>query len=115
MISVIIAAIKPIEEIKMRFVMEYSIGDECTWWGTDIVPFEYENKEKFLYDMMTACLEAVDRKAYAFQFIGREFDVLHFGYYKNKEKQKGFEFNEPRIQTLEEWFISNLTVEKEGT
>jgi len=95
----------------MRFVMEYSIGDEFTWYGTDIVPFEYESKEKFLYDMMTACLAAVERKEYVFQFIGREFELMYFGYFKNKEKQKGFEFSEPSIQTLEEWFVSRLTTE----
>lgn len=96
----------------MRFVMEYSIGDGCTWYGTEIVPFEYESKEKFLYDMMTACLEAVDRKEYVFNFLGRELEIETFGYFEHKEKRKGFEFCEPRIQTLEEWFTSNLPVEK---
>jgi hypothetical protein len=115
LVSVIIASIKPVEDFNMRFVMEYSIGDEFTWHGTDIVPFEYESKEKFLYDMMTACLSAVEQKKYVFNFIGREFELLYFGYFKNKEKQKGFEFFEPRIQTLEEWFVSNLTTVKEGT
>lgn len=99
----------------MRFVMEYSIGDGYTWHGTDIVPFEYESKEQFLYDMMTACLSAVEKKEYVFNLIGRDFDLLYFGYFKNKEKQKGFEFSEPRIQTLEEWFVSNLSTEQEGT
>jgi hypothetical protein len=36
---------------------------------------------------------------------------MYFGYFKNKEKQKGFEFSEPSIQTLEEWFVSRLTTE----
>lgn len=99
----------------MRFVMEYSTGDGCTWYGTEVVPFEYENYDKFVYDMMTAALAAAEKKEYVFHFIGHEFELQYFGFFHYPEKRKGFEFCEPRIQTLDEWFVSNLKGVKEGT
>ncbi len=94
----------------MRFVMEYSVGDGYTWWSTAIIPFEYESKEKFLYDMMTLVLETVDKKETVFNLVGHDFNIENFGYFKNPEKRKGFEFNEPDIKTLDDWFNSNLKV-----
>lgn len=93
--------------ILMKLVLEHSIGDGYTWNVTAHVPFEYESKEKFLYDLMSKCIECVDAQAYSFKFLGIDFKPTDFGYFEYPEKRKGYDFYHAFIYTLDEWFEKN--------
>jgi hypothetical protein len=36
----------------MKLIYEYSYGDGYTYSGIDAIPFEYESKEKFVFDAL---------------------------------------------------------------
>lgn len=91
----------------MQLALGVEGGDRCSFWYTHYYTFEYESIEKFNYDLMTACIQALDKKEYKFTFLNEEFNVLDFGWFDNIEKMKGYNFAEPRVQTLEDWFKSN--------
>lgn len=92
----------------MKLVMEYEVSDDFTYHFTATVPFEYVSIDAFLYDLMTATLEAFNSKKYNFNFIGREFNYSTFSYFENPEKERGLEFSPPRVYTLEDWFQEHL-------
>lgn len=91
----------------MKLVLKVEIGDQFTWFATDVIPFEYESKDQFLYDLLNSCLESIKLKQLDFKFLGRDFNVLNFGYFKDDQLFKGFEFVEPYVDTLENWFHEN--------
>ena len=92
----------------MRLVMLCQITDECTYSYTETVPFEYESKEAFLYDLLEKTLKAVENCT-TVNIFGYEFYYTTFGYFKDarpgeKNPKPNFEFNEPRVYTIDEWF-----------
>lgn len=92
----------------MKLVLCYEAGDGYTYHFTESLPFEYESREKFLYDLLEATLKAVENET-AVKIIGQDFSILNFGYFSEsrpgtKNPKPHFEFSEPRVYTLEEWF-----------
>lgn len=50
----------------------------------------------------------MNTKTYNFTIIGREFNYSDFGYFQDRERQRGYEFTEPTVKTLEDWFDNNI-------
>lgn len=87
----------------MKLVMTYAIGDDCTWWANEVIPFEYESAEAALVDFDKALEQAAHSK-YDFDFAGHHFDCASF--FEWSERKHIVEKTLPDIQTLEEWFDS---------
>lgn len=88
----------------MKFVLMHDVGDMYVWSWTDSVPFEYESKEKFYYDLMEACLKSIELNKTDFNFLGKDFNLKDFGHFTNEKKLSSYVFSEPVVLTLEEWF-----------
>lgn len=95
----------------MKFVMICHVTDGFTYGYDLTIPFEYESKETFLYDLLEETLRAVDKKDLV-RIVGNEFYVDCFGFFNEtrpgmKNPKIEFEFSEPRVYELEEWFKIN--------
>jgi len=77
----------------MKLVWEFVESDECTYSQTITIPFEYESKDKFVFDV----LEASDKFDWENK---RHFPLLSESYNTKKE----IEQIENNVFTLEEWF-----------
>ena len=91
----------------VKLVFKHNWGGEPCG-GTSHIPFEYESKEKFLYDLLEETLRAVEKKDLV-RIVGNEFYVDCFGFFREtrpgmKNPKIEFEFSEPRVYELEEWF-----------
>ncbi len=49
----------------------------------------------------------VKNSQYVFKFKNKEFNILNFGYLKLDGDIKSFEYIEPNVYELEEWFHKN--------
>lgn len=80
----------------MKLVLTYYWGDEpCS--GTSHLPFEYENKDKFLFDMF----EKYPKK----HWQTNEYPYAKiFDCYLDKYAFDNLEYN---VSTLEDWFEKN--------
>lgn len=97
----------------MRLVVEYTVGDMCTYHCTDSVPVEYESAEAFLVDFERAVL---DRKDFAwdqdlvFTLGGQEFNAGDF-YAVDSNHHRIINSRTgnpnlwlPEVYTVDEWF-----------
>jgi hypothetical protein len=81
----------------MKLIYEHYWGGEgCS--GLSIVPFEYESKEKFIFDM----LEKYNESFWVGKHRFHQTEVL--GCYLGKSDILGIKHN---IFTLDEWFEQN--------
>ncbi len=90
-----------------KYILEYLLTDDFTYFCNSYIPFEYESKEKFLYDFMSLILESVKDSKYVFKFENKEFNIMHFGYLKSDGDIQSFEYVEPNVYELEECFYKN--------
>lgn len=82
----------------MRLIIKYQIGDDCTWWASEIIPIIYESAEKFIIDFEEKLKESIDDKKSNFELAGRVWDCSDFIEYESGS------FNYPDIYTVDEWF-----------
>lgn len=82
----------------MQLVMQYGIGDGCTFWCTNTHPFIYESAEQALVDFEIALKIAIDDKINCgeFSFAGITMAVYVF-------VDDGI-ITLPNIWTVDEWF-----------
>ena len=100
-----------------KLVIQYSVGDECTFSCEENRPFLYESLEKAEYDLLCTWEEhnALHATAYTatkgyvssnFEFAGMTFDLSDFS-------TDGKTYNSPpEIYTLEDWFCDNAPVDQ---
>ena len=101
----------------MKLILEYDIGDGCTYGCTETVPINYESAEALIVDFEEKCKAAkkewefpTGTYRYVFEIGGQTFDFTNFFV---KE-----EYFSPRIFTVDEWFIhygQEVTQEPVGT
>jgi len=111
-----------------HLVFTYHGGDGYTYSYTDHIPFEYESKEKALSDFFDIAYEALEKSLKGdnfstvvffgglnhWGFPERDFPISSF-FYIPRENEKimkktninAWEYMEPQILTLEEWFDAN--------
>ena len=86
----------------MRLVIEYTVGNGCSWSADNTVPVEYESAEAFAVEFEEACKEArVQAKQsnghwLEFTFAGREWDADCFFL--------DDVYCPPEVLTVDEWF-----------
>jgi len=85
----------------MKLVMSYIVGDNATWSCKVNQPIEYKGKEKFREDFLNAVMAAVNKHEYSFTFLKAVFYVHNFGHV---DENKVFNYIEPFIYTIDEWF-----------
>ncbi len=87
----------------MKLVLIYSWGGEpCS--GITTIPFEYESKEKFVYDVLEKYKDKKWEEYGNSPFEYLEEVQLFEDVYMNKYDIHGIEHN---VHTLEEWFKLN--------
>ncbi len=88
----------------MRLVIEFHIGDGCTFSCTETFPVEYESAEAFAVDFEKATLDSYNSGAPngAFWFAGHEWVTENHGYQDNGK----FVYDAPDILTVDEWFAA---------
>ena len=92
---------------KMRLIILYQTGDECTWSRENVVPIEYESAEAFLVEFQERCTEIyLEPTGMDFLFANRYWDPCDFFSYPSKE------FITPEILTVDEWFNRSDWVRK---
>lgn len=88
----------------MRLIIEYSVGDGCTYGCTETVPVEYESPEAFLVDFENACKENKNNPR-DFVFAGKQWSADSFWNLNYTTKPILVdEFFPPDIFTVDEWF-----------
>lgn len=85
----------------MRLVLEYHVGDGCTYSCTNTLPFEYESAEAALVDLEDAVLKRVagvgpGNWSDVIQFAGHSLEAGDF--------MENGKFWPPQIMTIDEWF-----------
>jgi len=87
----------------MRLVIEYTVGDGCTYHAVNTVPVEYESAEAFFVEFEEACKEVrvqakqTRRHWLEFTFAGLEWDADCFF-------TSDGDYCPPEILTVDEWF-----------
>ena len=85
----------------MRLIIEYQVGDGCTFSGTDTVPVEYESAEAFAVDFEKAVRDSRGSNNRGdFIFANREWNDDHHGYQDSGK----WTYWGPTILTVDEWF-----------
>lgn len=85
----------------MRLIIEYQIGDDCTWWATETQPCIYESKQKLLQDIENWVASYLVSNDSTFTEHSKDFggmtlwisDIVKSGHYE-----------EPTIYTIDEYF-----------
>jgi len=101
----------------MKLVMTYSVSDGYTYSCDVTEPFEYESLDKAKFDFTTILCKYMDEHAkenydnYKVVFAGIELDLNYFGEWSEYKQQTVWD--EPTIETLEEWFEKNKPQVKE--
>lgn len=86
----------------MRLIIEYGIGDGCTYGCTETVPVEYESAEAFAVDFEQLCNEN-KRNHQTFLFAGNFWHASnHLSRYDAKTNE--CPYDAPDIFTVDEWF-----------
>jgi hypothetical protein len=83
----------------MRLVIEYSVGDGCTYSCTETVPVEYSSPEAFAVDFEQFCLSEHASTVWPRRvaiFAGRSWNVDDFF--------ADDQFWAPGVMTVDEWF-----------
>jgi hypothetical protein len=81
----------------MRLVVEFVVGDGCTYSSTVTRPVEYSSAEAFLVEFEEACRIAdSDPTTWYFQFAQYDWEPVVFF--------EGGEFCPPDVMTIDEWF-----------
>lgn len=89
----------------MKLVLVYQQTDDFTYSVEKTVPFDYQSKSKAIDDILGLVLEAVENNSLqSFKFLNTSLPMNAFGYFEEEGNKKSFEFIEPNIFTLEEWF-----------
>ena len=86
----------------MRLIIEYTVGDGCTYHCINTEPVEYESPEAFAVDFEKAVKDAVN--CHDFFFAGRAWVPSNHGYY---DSNRVWWYTAPDILTVDEWFHSN--------
>jgi len=87
-----------------KLVLVYHWGGEPCG-GTDYIPFEYESKDKFVFDILE---KYKDHKWIYYNGSRSEFDSDAVKIISEVFYTKGdFEYLENNVLTLEEWFNQN--------
>jgi hypothetical protein len=100
-----ISEVKKIKQIKMeKLVFDYTYCSEPECWEWD-VPFEYESKEKFIFDVLENPM-ILDKLGITsvYQFQIDEGTIFEEDYIKNIDMY---------VLTLDEWFDKNKTNPKQ--
>lgn len=96
-----------------KLIVEYWVGDGCTYSATETYPILYESKAKFIAALEThflihldALKVATNSLIYKFDLGGRTWDIQQFisAEWPNYEPI----FNPPLIYTVEEWFDKHI-------
>ena len=93
----------------MQLVIEYSVGDGCTWGCTNTVPVEYESPEAFAVDFEQFCLcehARTDRLRPGAIFAGLSWSVEAFFV--------DGQYWAPDVMTVDEWFAQHRYVGDAG-
>lgn len=87
-----------------RLIVEYTAGDDCTYYCTNTVPVEYESAEAFIVDIEVAARMALLSQQGNFTLAGKKFDTSSFFYDCNWAVPGSGIFDAPSIMTIDEWF-----------
>lgn len=93
-----------------KIILELVKTDGYTYWFDEVIALEYESVEKMQYELMDLCLKAVENKSHFFKFLDKDYEIKWFGYFENENfgNFSAFQYVEPSIFELEEWFIKRL-------
>jgi hypothetical protein len=86
----------------MRLVVQYSVGDGCSWYAENTVPVVYESAEAFLVDFEEIVKPYMDKNSSRYyakrEFVlgGQQFDCSDF-FFEGK-------YQAPDVMTVDEWF-----------
>ena len=86
----------------MRLVVQYSVGDGCSWYAENTIPVVYDSAEAFLVDFEEIVKPYMDKNSSRYyakrEFVlgGQQFDCSDFFF----EKQ----YQQPDVMTVDEWF-----------
>lgn len=84
-------------EILQRLVVEYTVGDGCTYSSQNTVPVLYESGEAFLVNFEEWCKKNKDASGLnGPEFAGQEF--FPYNFFENDV------YYAPSVYTVEEWF-----------
>jgi hypothetical protein len=62
----------------MKLVLNFSIGDGCTYFCDVTLPIEYESSEQAIVDLEAVSLKAHAEREYFFTFAGHEIETAAF-------------------------------------
>lgn len=88
--------------MKERIIMEYDIGDDCTWGAIKTVPM-FADRSTVEEEFMLLAYEAKNNKQAEFTFANHEFDVSNFFYYERYDSHD-IHYKEPRFFTVDQYF-----------
>jgi hypothetical protein len=97
----------------MKLIFTYCWGDEgCS--GTAYIPFEYESKEKFVFDMLEKYPSKIKNYPHAESNSKTEYETAYYRHetislFGNYVTQSEIDSLEHNVSTLEEWFERNKT------
>ncbi len=86
----------------MRLVVQYSVGDGCSWYAENTVPVVYESAEAFLVDFEEIVKPYMDKNSSWYynkrEFVlgGQQFDCSDF-FFEGR-------YYAPEVMTVDEWF-----------
>ena len=87
-----------------KLIFRNEVGDGYTYSGNDYIPFEYESKDKFVFDV----LEKYINKEWTYYSVNNDFNTDTVEIIEGVSITKGeLERIEHYIYTLEEWFLKN--------
>jgi hypothetical protein len=93
-----------------RFVIEYTVSDECTYSCTVTLPIEYKSAEDLIVDFEAAATKAMNLNYFDREFVlgGITFNAGDFfeqDVSSGSEQPKSTYFG-PTILTIDEWFAA---------
>lgn len=86
----------------MKLVVQYTTGDDYTWWATVTVPIEYESEEALLVDLEEHCKKLVAAFNTGDYKTRSSLEIFH-GLCVENFVEKGI-FFPPEIYTLDVWW-----------
>ena len=85
----------------MRYIVEYSIGDECTWWATETEPIIFDGDPEDIQIAFMLAITEAPPNANDVKFGGVIFTVSDFF----ARDYNGVEYYQPpSFYTVDEWF-----------
>lgn len=100
----------------MKYVLNYSSGDGCTFSCDENLPFESDKtKEDLELELLEKWEEYIKSKDFyrsEVKFYGLSLDLSCFTFdeYDKLHKRNNPQYSEPSILTLEDWFENNKPI-----